>query len=51
LNILTQTQAIEYLCKKLRANKNVMMGKKQPADEVMDILNRILLSHINLSSG
>ena len=46
--MLTQAQAIEYLSKKLRMTKLVMSGKKSKADEARDILNKIILSHIEM---
>jgi DNA-directed RNA polymerase III subunit RPC2 len=51
LNVLTQMQAMEFLASKLRVSKSMVNSKKTKQEEVKDILDKIILSHIALSEG
>lgn len=42
---------MEYLASKLRVSKSMMSSKKTKKEEVKDILDKIILSHIKLSDG
>lgn len=42
---------MEYLAAKLRPSKSLMLSKKTKMEEVRDILDKIILSHIALSEG
>jgi DNA-directed RNA polymerase III subunit RPC2 len=42
---------MEYLAKKLRVSKSVLSGRKTSLEEVQDVLNRILLSHVELAKS
>ena len=42
---------MEYLAKKLRVSKSVLSGRKTAMEEVQDVLNRILLSHVELAKS
>lgn len=42
---------MDYLASKLRVSKSMFGGKKSKLEEVKDILDKIILSHIKLSAG
>lgn len=42
---------MEYLAKKLRVSKSVLSGRRTTMEEVQDVLNRILLSHVELAKS